>query len=389
MGGLQSFRNLGMAATLAAIALYALASSPTPDSVGPIELMIMVLLLVGCLCGAAMGLKLAQFWRGLWAMMLAYGLCVPTVIGAVSAAPAGDMARDIVAYSALALPLCLTPVFNERGRIFLYACVAAGVAMAARYIASPEIIWHSFATDIGDTSFLYLANSPLVMLAALWLMLSGFFTQQRLWLAVPMVIISLVPFIAMLAMSQRATIAILVLAWGMGVIVCAVRNPIRAAIVLAIGATALILGWDIATAAAQSLLNKTIMLGSNARVQEWAAVLDALSQGPITTIFGTGWGASLPSPAVGDVWVRFVHGFMLASLWKMGFFGLALTLCAFAAFIISTAKNRQFLVWVCFATAAIAPFFLYGSYKSLCFGLILTGIALSPHWTSHTRNDNQ
>lgn len=380
---------MGMAATLAAIALYALASSPTPDTVGAVEMMIMALLAVACLCGASMGLQLSTFWRGLWAVMLAYGLCVPAFIAAMSGAPAGDMLRDITAYGALVLPLCLSPLFIGRGQWFIYICVAAGLAMAARYIASPEIIWQSFAANLGDSGFLYLANSPLVMLAALWLMLNGFFVERRWWLAVPMVALSLIPLCAMLAMSQRATMALWLLAWGVGVIVCAVRNPIRAAIVLAVGVAVLLAGWDVISAAAQSLMYKTITLGTNARTDEWSAVMNILSQSPLTMIFGTGWGSTLSSPAVGDVWVRFVHGFVLATLWKTGMFGLCLTLCAFAALLLSALRTKAVLAAICLILALAAPFFLYGSYKSMCFGLILTGIALLPHWTTDTRNANQ
>src|SRR5690606_20532715 len=94
--------------------------------------------------------------------------------------------------------------------------------------------------------------------------------------------------------------------------------------------------------------------------------------------FGRGFGATVQSPAVGNMTVNFTHS-LLTSFWmKTGLFGLALVL----AYLVGLGRVlwRGLFIHPVLAVALAVPFAidiaLYASFKSLDFGLILLLIAL-------------
>jgi hypothetical protein len=122
-----------------------------------------------------------------------------------------------------------------------------------------------------------------------------------------------------------------------------------------------------------SLMRKTQIVGANMRVQEWQAVWAEISGSPLSVTFGQGWGARFASPAVADINVNFTHGLLSSLLLKTGVFGMLLG----AAYIMTLlGRLKPYLkthIVVVFAIAApiAIDVFLYASFKSLDFGLVL------------------
>ena len=134
------------------------------------------------------------------------------------------------------------------------------------------------------------------------------------------------------------------------------------------------------------LLQKTVRVGVNMRFQELEAIWTAISQSPWTVLFGSGWGGSYASPAVGNLYVTYSHSLLSYILFKMGIVGLTITL-VYLFFIIKAIFNvarRDIVLGNALFWAAIIPIFLYASHKSFDFGLLLILIFVS-YQHSHTK----
>lgn len=354
-----------------AAALYALLSSPTPDVPGFPEYAIMALIVF-----AAVPVKCVRAaWTAPLAILLFYGFTMPLAIGALSGNAPSDIIRDLIAFCALGLPLVLGHLFPlddaQAQKRLIYILLGIGIAFAARYILTN-------ATPLGfaDRDVLYLANSPLVAFAAAWCLLRGCF-HARGGRAFGLVVLSIVPIIAMIGMMQRATIMLLVIAWAGFFLHALIQNPKRAAVLFIAVATIGILIWPLPVYVFESLENKTIAVGWNARGAEFAALFDALHHGPLNAMFGDGWGSLFKSPAVGDLWVRFSHALVTSLLWKTGWLGLILGVVAIGTLTLAAFRRlrHDMTAFAALILPLLPATFLYGSYKSLCFGLLLLGLA--------------
>lgn len=372
---------------LAALALYGALGSPTPDAPGAVEALILAGLALAALGG---GLR-AQVVRAAWfrplSLLLAYGLAAGAVMGALHGAAAADMIRDMIAFAALAVPVAFYGLFDTpgRARTLVLAMLGVGLAFSARYLWSLDIL-----LPLADRDFLYLANSPLVPFAATWLALHAAFVERHKVRTALCAGAALIPLLAMAGMMQRATLILFAFVFAGFWIANLRANPKRALIVLLLLAA---LGGLFATdigVIALGLLNKAETVGWNARDAELAALRDTLSQGALQSVFGAGWGALFKSPAVGEQWVRFSHSLMTSLWWKTGWTGLLLGLAAFAALITDTVRRlRGVPVLLAALLVPLGPaLFLYGSYKSLCFGLLLLGMVRAD-WTTPPKGDNQ
>jgi len=377
-------QRVGLGALLFACVLYACFSSPTPDAPGLPEILILISIAFAALCG---GIERAT-WQTLWAKPLAilvgYGLCAGMFVGVFAGNASADMARDLVGFMALAVPLLLAGHYKNP-KILFAVLLFIGMCFAARYLAMPDVL-----VGLGNTDLLYLANSPLVAFAATWLLLHGCFQQKRVWLATVCVIASALPILAMAGMMQRATLAMLAIAWLALLTVTLIKNP-RRGITVAIGFSILLyMAWPWATGLYGALVDKTNAVGWNARGAEITALADTVNQTPLTAIFGAGWGSMFKSPAVGDIWVRFSHSLLTSLWWKLGWVGFLLGIASITALIADMVKRlRHDLVMLCALLLPLLPaLLLYGSYKSLCFGLLLLGCARL-NWTLTPRNANQ
>jgi len=242
-----------MAVCLAAF-LYAALSSPSPDTPGLIEALIVFLLITAAACG---GLRLTDPYARPLCVLLLYGFSVPLLVGVLHGAGAGDMARDLVAFGALGLPLLLGGLFVNHGRMLLLILIGIGKAFAVRYLLMPDMVLASLASGPFDDHLLYLANSPLVFFAGLWLLLYGSFVETRWYYAILFILLSVLPIAAMAGMMQRATLALLLLAWLAGLIVTFIRSPGRAVILSIAAGGVLVMLWPLVDEVTQGLIQKT------------------------------------------------------------------------------------------------------------------------------------
>jgi hypothetical protein len=236
---------------------------------------------------------------------------------------------------------------------------------------------------------LYLANSPEVLWAALIsigygviLMIEKNHFLKGFWL----IALSLIPITAMVLMTQRAGIGAVCI---YSIILLASLIYLRPKIGLIFLCGMVLFGfvlWPTIETIFEILLLKTELVGFNSRAQEWHAVFDILSQNWTALLFGIGWGGHFENPAVGGISVNYTHSLISALLLKTGVIGSILIL--FGCFTpilkavyhsMKTAIIREYII----LGAAIFPFiisvFLYASYKSLGFGLILLVFALFSH----------
>ena len=162
------------------------------------------------------------------------------------------------------------------------------------------------------------------------------------------------------------------------------EHPKRALFLSAVIFVLLLPLYDLFGEVFELFLLKSERVGVNMRFEELRAVWGAISVHPLSVLFGLGWGAHFSSPAVADIDVQFTHGLLSSALLKTGIIGLLLH----AAFIISLLKMLcvHFRKHVVFAVALGGPVlidvFLYASFKSLDFGLVLM---LIPALVSYAR----
>ncbi|PZO80892.1 MAG: hypothetical protein DI626_11130, partial [Micavibrio aeruginosavorus] len=158
----------------AAIIIYALAGTPTPDQPGTIEIIIGALLLLSVLCGgiariADVGLGSGLFLKSVQIFFLC-GLIVPTVTAVYFANDHMLILRDLAAFCFLGLPLFLAGTFSNRVResnILIGLCVFAGLSFCIRTLMPVFNVW----APAGE--LLYLSNSPLAMFAGIALVCAG------------------------------------------------------------------------------------------------------------------------------------------------------------------------------------------------------------------------
>jgi len=113
------------------------------------------------------------------------------------------------------------------------------------------------------------------------------------------------------------------------------------------------------------------------RSAEWAAVWAEVSAHPISLLIGKGWGATFSSPAVADIEVNFTHGLLSSLLLKTGLIGLGLGLVYLGALgrgWLNMFKTHPVIV-VALGGPILIDVFLYASFKSLDFGLMLLLLA--------------
>lgn len=136
------------------------------------------------------------------------------------------------------------------------------------------------------------------------------------------------------------------------------------------------------------LAYKTSLVGFNMRSQELSAVWHVLIQNPQNFLFGIGWGGQFESPAVGNLNVTFTHSLLSYMALKTGFVGLVLTFIYIGVISHHGAKVifKDRVVGIALLWGFIIPIFLYASYKSLDFGLLLTLILALSVYRQQTEN---
>lgn len=328
-------------------------------------------------------------WERAGQALLFYGLTVPVIAGLFNGAGASLMLRDLIPFLFFLLPLFLPPFADRRAATA--AVAAAGFLFAAR-VMLPLLAQRSGLHLPPPSDPFYLANAPTVLFCALLLAgLAGRALYEgasagNLLRAGALFAAALVPLAAMILITQRASIGIMILSGLFLLAAALVRNPVRTLLPLLAAAILLWAGWDLAAAVGQDVARKTAAVGLNMRWNEARAVLDELDGSFPGALFGRGWGAAFASPATGGAVVNFTHSLITSYLLKTGLCGLALALIYLACLGLRLARLLPVrpVLAVAIAGPVLIDIFLYASFKSLDFGLVLL---LIPLWERKLHND--
>lgn len=366
---------------LAAILLYGALGSPTPDSPGWVEGAIGLLLIAAVGPGRMMrlfSLESMRGWRGAAMILLLYGVSVPFIVAIVQGNGMHLVVRDVVPFLFLLMPLFLVDL-DDRAALPVRAAVAAvGVLFALRLVGP-------FAhVDVDDP--LYLSIAPTVIFAALLLFgLAGAALYRRcsalsLVRAALFAGLGALPVMAMVLTMQRASLGLFSVGIGFLLLAALVNRPVRALVPLAFAVAGVVLLWPVLGDVAGALWHKHGLVGLNMRAQEAEAVFEALGPSPLAALFGNGWGATFESPAVGGERVNFTHNLMSAFLLKTGAVGMGLVILYIGVLVAPLVRlvRTAPVMAVALGVPVAIDCFLYASFKSFDFGLILLLVML---WT--------
>lgn len=284
--------------------------------------------------------------------------------------------RDMAAFFFLTLPLFFTDLISEKAaymKFFEWALAGAGVVFALRALGP----FYGYMAP--SQELLYLANSPLVLFAALFLfgkvfeiLHKGPALRNLFWAGLAGAALFIL-LSSMLLDVQRATLGATLLTACALVSVSFVRSPLRSLFPVFVLIVVIFLTLPFLQEAFHSVSLKTAQVGLNMRLQEARAVVTSVSGSFGSVLFGLGWGAEFASPAVGGISVNFTHSLLTYMFLKTGLAGLSLTLI-----YLGTVFRRLYAVFVedvslgfSLLWPLLIPVFLYASHKSLDFGLIL------------------
>lgn len=374
------------------IILYGLYSHPTPEDVGIVEIMIGLLLVLTV--GIRHGLHAVSFfnhgeaWKTSAQILFLYAVTVPFLTAFINGNALMNMVRDFIPFMFFTLPLWICPLLkhrNEYKTLFTGAVIIAGIAFAAR-VLSPLLSLSGtvkFNFIMPADPFL-LVNSPMVLFAGLFLLgLAGktIFTSIRarsLYQSLGLGLLSLIPLVAMALIVQRASISYVAFMMGSLFAIGMIKSPTRMALPIILALCTLAIAWPIVTDIVAGLLRKNALVGFNMRWQEMMTVFQSLQSSSLSVIFGKGWGTTIASPAVGGATVNFTHSLLTTYWLKTGLLGLSLAIL----YLYNLARITLRLTFsdpvlgLAIAGVLMINTFLYASFKSLDFGLILTLIPL-------------
>ncbi len=347
------------AALATALMLYGFAGSPTPDHPGWIEVVVGLLLIL------SVTLPGSHEDRAAFLPLLLVGPTIPLAVGFYKGYPLEAIARDVIPFLFLCLPVFIWPA--HKAQAFFSLCLIVGVLFALRVLGQGLDMFPA------NAELLYLANSPLVVMSAIIGLGSAGMDLYRRDISVQSLMYlcgGLVCLLAMLIDVQRATIMAVILSLGALTIAGFIRAPRRMVWPLVLMLVAAFASHDIILTAWHSMATKTALVGVNARWLEVQAVYEHLSGDWPRVLFGIGWGGRFNSPAVGGWSVPYTHSLLTYMLLKTGWIGLGGTVLALGVCFRQIFHQRTLaalgLFW-----ALVIPVFFYASYKSLDFGLVL------------------
>lgn len=362
-------------AIFAALSVYAVFGSPTPDGFGFVEGVVGALLI--CVIGArgavaAVNVRSPKpFWFAAGQALLVYGIVVGVIGGLMQGHDIGLMARDIIPFLFLFLPLFLMSSMRDKRSFSM--CLLAGALLIG-------LGFSVRAALLSDDALYYLGNSPCVLLAALLGIGYGVeraargINLQNLGIAAAAFSGSALCILPLIESVQRASLGAVFIYSILVVVFAFIRAPRRVLllflaalpVLLWLGDAYLMQVWD-------RIAGKSDLVGGNKRIEEWQAVWAHINHAPLSVIFGHGWGAGFSSPAVADIRVNFTHSLLSSMILKIGVVGLGL--CVAYLYGLVRILWGQFGRSTVFVLGIAAPFvidvFLYGAYKSLDFGLLL------------------
>ncbi len=360
-----------------AIVIYSLWGSPTPDIIGAAEYIMAFLLLVSIR------------WEGILrqktlACLLCIGALAPSCMAYIYGNAGAPYMRDVIALGFLFLPLFYMRTIQELGDKFFPLLAWVGCVFSCRaLIPYSDILSDPTRWGAGQPAdLLYLANSPEVLFAGLYgvyLIIQACLGKAGPVTGVAGAFMCGLTSLAMTMMLQRAGLVLMAIYMMMGVAWLFYQRPLRGILLGCMAVAIFFVIQNVVGIVGETLWQKTMMVGVNGRIAEWQTVLTLISSSFFTMLFGYGWGYQFENPAVGGLPVGFTHALLSFLLVKSGVIGLLAILAGMIGMV------TGFSVWwrnirPYFLLTLILPLFiavfLYASYKSLGFGLILCGIGL-------------
>lgn len=366
-------------ALLGCLFLYAFKGSPTPDNPSVIEIIIALLIISSIgVSGSTNVFSVSNNKNNnAYVLFLIFGLTVPVFVGLSQDADLLVMARDIVAFLLLCLPIFL--FYNLKNHKEFNDSLFIGVTIIA-VIFSARVVFNNIPFVEKTDELLYLANSPIVLFFAIYFIGTAYrylFCHKNLkkfFLAIFMFIISAIILLAMVQDVQRATLLAVFISLIFFILDSFIKKPVSSIIPLAFMAILIFYNLQVIETIFTAIESKTSLVGFNSRYQELYAVWEEVEASPLKILFGLGWGARFESPALGGLNASFTHSLLSYMLLKTGVIGLFLTFLYCTTFAVQIfnifIKNR--IVGIALFWSFVIPIFLYASYKSFDFGLLLT-----------------
>ncbi len=376
--------------------VYGFLSTPTPDSIGPAEVLIglgIIFLVFNRYLAALFDLSFKSYIPSIVRLVFLYFLIAPTVVGIiVNGNEFHDFIRDLIPLFYFFLPLFLFSYMEKQPfsyAMWLMRCLfLVGIGFILQFYLDPTV---SFA-NIGTQQMTGLnRDNPFQDPAAVFACaLAGGLVVHRVmngqWLrAIPVMVAFIVCMAVYLATISRAPIGLTLFVMILVFFYDAMGSR-RKALKFIISGALIIFGtyWVISSGWADTVWQlisfKTRTAGVlNGRDQEAMAVLKNITSVPVL-LFGEGWGGLIANPVVGGMKLRFVHNMFFYFLFKTGLIGLILM------FIYLAWCLRVFFAWRIIARmdvilnialfASVAPMVVGGlleaSFKTLSFGLLLS-----------------
>ena len=374
---------------LLALLLYGLFGQPTPDSVGVIEVIIALLLLFGA---GAHGLSAVfvnaqnagapsrPLWFSAGQFFAVFGLSVPFFIALAGGADIKEVARDLIAFGFILLPLLYVHLFRDaRGfrRLFMFGVVFIGVAFSARIflpLALPKF-------GLPSAVALYLTITPAVLFSALYLLAASFLRISwrrgdviyNVFYGFFAALIALLPIFALTYALQRASFAALVVFAVAGLFYILLYRPETALRLVTLLAVLVFAFLPQLQDVIMRLELKHVQVGLNSRGAELQAVLQLGTRDIGHFLFGHGWGALFENPAVGKMQVGYTHNLFSYYFFKTGLIGTALLVFYWGA--IFRENLRLVRINLPLGLSLMLPIlissFFYASHKAFSFGLLL------------------
>ena len=384
-----STTDIRLYALLCAAIFYGALGSPTPDTPGGVEIIIAICLLFAIGLRNPLTLIQLQTPKPLYistGLMLAlYALTIGLIFAALEGHQSPNILRDIIPFSFLLLPLLLQDLTQHKHshQIFSACALIIGLLFSVRALLSPLTVGMIATTQSGE--LLYLANMPTLLFSAIFLMAFGAqkllhrLSLRHISIALIMMSLALLPLTAMVFSVQRASIGAFIIALIILLSLTIIKTPTKALRLIIPLVIITLYTMPFFSVFGTIIVEKTARVGGNMRVEELSAIWQSISASPFTIIFGHGWGASFSSPAVGNIDVTFSHSLLSSSLLKLGLLGLILTIFYLWSFVQTgwqlLHKNPVFALAI--TMPILIDTFLYASFKSFDFGLILCLVLLS------------
>lgn len=391
-------RFLPFAALLAMAFVYGLFGSPTPDTIGRKEILMMLGFVVAVgfegVRGALAPLKNQALPDPLWLWigraLLFYGVGFGVVNGLFSGNSLSLMFRDLAAFGLLLMPVFFWPHSIKAPCLMFFVCLISACGIGFMF----SVRTLDWMPNLHNNVFFYLHNAPTVLFSALFLLSFGVTylvkktSTHAIFCGFILLVLATIPAIAMLDSLLRASVVALTIG-AFSVFLCySFARPLRVLLVFGLFWTFLTLGSlmiekDTVNASIKMrfthLIEKNENVGLNDRDEELFSVMKAIDKDPCTVLFGIGWGGTFFSPAAGGVYANYTHSLLSAALLKIGVIGLILTIVYIFALMMTCLRVALSapLLGMCLIIPLLINVFLYAAYKSFDFGLILTLIPAS------------